>query len=156
MRATLTPERQALVNLDKKRDKWIKANVTILATSCVTALSLHTENSRAATHLLHITIIGRSDHRGLPSKFFKLQDAKAITLAEARSIRRTRIDRWEQGIRHFESERERLGNIAAVAVDLYPLPVHIFLIQLERVDGVEPHQDWQRSLRAAINCGYSA
>jgi hypothetical protein len=139
--------------LDKKRNRWIKENHLILATACVNALHLYEDTTQASTDLLHITITIRPDHCTSPSKHFELLDANVISFTEARRIRTEFGDHWEQCVRLFESGCRELGNMAAIAIDLVPLPVYFFQLRLENIHGLPLSPDWKTSLRKTIRDG---
>jgi hypothetical protein len=132
-----------LFNLDKKRDRWIKQNRSVLATACANALGLYQDTARARVDLLHISIAIRSE-------YFELLDANVISFAEARRIR-TEGNHWEQCVSIFESGCRRFGDMAAIAIDLFPLPVYFLQLQFGSMYGVPLSQDWKASLRKAIH-----
>jgi hypothetical protein len=146
LKAISTPEDKVLTQLNKRRHYWTKENMDTLAVACVAALSLHENTSQAATHLLHVTLTSGSDSSGT----FKLQDAKVISLAEARDMCGIG-DEWEECVRIFESQRDRRGNMVAVAVDLSPLPVYFLQLRAKSFVGAQSSPDWLRSLKSALN-----
>jgi hypothetical protein len=80
-----------------------------------------------------------------------VRNAKVVSLADARGFRGIWGDHWEQCVRDLESKRRSLGLVAAVAVDLYPLPITFLKLCMEDMQGLEAFPNWQWLLKVHLN-----
>ncbi|KIM37013.1 hypothetical protein M413DRAFT_448743 [Hebeloma cylindrosporum] len=123
------PDGVTLVDLDQKLEKWVKFHSNLLMAATIHALSLPRDIKRAKMFFLRVKVSYRPDHKDMPSKFFRVNDAFLIDIEEAKKLGSV----WTASIEHVdtmraESEALRRGSVAAIVPfgslkDLSPLKI---------------------------------
>ena len=119
------------------------------------AMSLPRDINRAKMFLLRVQVSYRPDHGGVPSKFFRVDDAFLIDVEEAKKMGPV----WTGSIEHIdgmrrEGEALRRGGVAAVALECAPLAMQIVPFgSLKDLSPLIVQQNWKEILVRNVKHG---
>ena len=116
------------------------------------ALALPRDIKRSRTHIVRMQVSYREDNNGSPGKFFCVDRAEAIEMDEARRLGGAWPESLVQiGKLREESEKRRMGTVAAIGVECYPLAVQIVPFgSLRDLSPLEIVKDWERVLKRDV------
>lgn len=122
----MLPDNMSLYELDQRLAKWVKFHNAMLMWATIHALGIPVSENNARTMVLHLKIKPTSQdfHGGSTAKGFKLEEAYALPIEEARKYPKP----WPESLEQLElmqkqSESKRQGNVCACMVDCPPLAV---------------------------------
>jgi splicing suppressor protein 51 len=119
------------------------------------ALSLPRDIKRAKMFFLRVKVSYRPDHGGVPSKFFRVNDAFLIDIEEAKKLGSV----WTRSVEHVdgmraEGEALRRGSVAAVALECAPLAMQIVPFgSLKDLSPLKIQQNWKEILIRYVENG---
>ncbi|KAF8956236.1 hypothetical protein BDZ97DRAFT_1852863 [Flammula alnicola] len=141
------PPGVTLLELDQKLEKWVKFHTTLLLAATIHALSLPRDIKRSRLYLLRVQVSYRSEHGGITAKFFRVDDAFLIDIDTAHQIDKMRE----------ESESQRRGAVAAVALECNPLAMQIVPFgSLRDLSPLRIQQRWKEILIRDVENGKRA
>lgn len=146
-----------IVELNRRLAEWIKFHKGTLMLCTYHALSLFTDVSRTKTHILHVVVEPRTDHGQNPAKYFRVNTAKVLSLADA-MMRGMQWPGSIEGLKKMreESEKSGRGTQTAAAIECGPLGVQmapfgsIFATNLRRVRVLN---NWEDLLKKDVQEG---
>lgn len=141
-----------LTDLDQRLEKWIKFHNSTLMAATIHALALPRDIKRSRTHIVRMQVSYREDNNGAPGKFFRVDRAEAIEMDEARRLGGAWPESLVQiGKLREESEKRRMGTVAAIGVECYPLAVQIVPFgSLRDLSPLEIVKDWEQVLKRDV------
>jgi splicing suppressor protein 51 len=146
------PQGITLTDLDQRLEKWIKFHNSTLMAATIHALALPRDIKRSRTHIVRMQVSYREDNNGAPGKFFRVDGAEAIEMDEARRLGGAWPESLVQiGKLREESEKRRMGTVAAIGVECYPLAVQIVPFgSLRDLSPLEIVKDWEQVLKRDV------
>ncbi|KDQ06990.1 hypothetical protein BOTBODRAFT_149392 [Botryobasidium botryosum FD-172 SS1] len=150
------PDGISMYELDQRLEKWIKLHRTTLMTTCIHALRLPEDLSRARSHVLYLKLraCANDEHEGSARKYFAVEDAYPVAVAEAQSWK----DPWPESLQQLQALRNSdqarsSGEVAAVMVECSPLAVQT--VPFGSIKGLHfaVVSEWKEVLIAHIRAG---
>jgi hypothetical protein len=147
----------SLCNLLHRQQAWAVRQRPILFLASVNALDLQNDFNRATSHILHVSLQLRADHRGSLVKTFKITDATVQVVDDLKQ------DAMFRGLLE-QLEQERVaeagvggGNVIAVVMQV---PYLGFILEFfhgvttDRVRNMVPHsRNWKSILKVVVSKG---
>jgi len=120
------PEGMTLSELDGRLAKWVNFHNPTLMGTCIHALALPQDITRARTHILRLVVAIRTDHGGSSAKYFRVCEAEPLAVTQAMTYDAP----WPEslnGLKNLRKEYEDSGRgtVAAIGVICPPLDVQI-------------------------------
>ncbi|KDQ06991.1 hypothetical protein BOTBODRAFT_181053 [Botryobasidium botryosum FD-172 SS1] len=120
------PDGISMYELDQRLEKWVRLHKTTLLATCIHALRLPDDVSRARSHVLYLRLraCASDEHGGSARKYFAVEDAYPVAVAEARLW----DDPWPGSLQQLQTLRNSdqarsTGEVTAVMVECSPLAV---------------------------------
>lgn len=149
------PQGLTISDFDQKLEKWVRFHNILLMAATIHALGLPRDIKRSRSYMLRVKVSYREDHGGVTSKLFRLDDADVIDFDSARALGGV----WPQSIEQLksireESEAQRRGSVAAVALECEPLAMQVVPFgSLRDLSPLKIQKDWKEKLRRGIESG---
>jgi len=145
-----------MYELDQRLEKWIQLHKTTLLTTCIHALRLPEDLSRARTHVMYLKLraCANDEHGGSARKHFAVEDAYPVVVAEAEAWKAP----WPESLQQLrvlqDSDQARSsGEVAAVMVECPPLAVQTVPFGSLKDLNFAVVPEWREVLVAHIKAG---
>lgn len=144
-----------LPELDQRLEKWIHYHSPTIMAATIHALRIPEDFTNLKTRVLHIIVSPRTDHDGRPAKYFRVREAKAYSVEEARRFPAP----WAESIDNIEqmreeSERMKRGSVAFAGVTCPPLGVQMVPFgSMRRMSEIQVVSNWKERLVRDVEQG---
>lgn len=122
----LLPDGMSMYELDQRLEKWVKFHNAMLMWATIHALGIPTSLANARAMVLYIKLkpTNESFHRGSAAKGFKMKEAYALPIAEAKKYKSPWPESLEQlELMQSQSETRGQGRVCACMIECPPLAV---------------------------------